>query len=95
MENRGYFMEAGGERFEYIPCLNSEPGHIAALATLSADGSGPHTMTLTADIILASPTDQTNAGRKIREELPDTPGSLGIAISEAIEDAATREDTKY
>jgi len=27
--------------------------------------------------------------------MPDTPGSLGIAISEAIEDAATREDTNY
>ena len=45
--------------------------------------------------VLPSPTDQTNAGRKIREEMPDTPGSLGMAISEAVEDAATREDTKY
>jgi len=42
-----------------------------------------------------SPTDTTNAGRKIRAEHPDTPGSLGIAISEAVEDAATRDDTKY
>ncbi len=43
-----------------------------------------------------SPTDQTNAGRKIREQFgDDTPGSLGIAISEAVEDAATRDDTKY
>lgn len=42
-----------------------------------------------------SPTDMTNAGRKIRAEHPNTPGSLGIAISEAVEDAATREDTKY
>jgi tryptophan synthase beta chain len=45
--------------------------------------------------VAPSPTDRTNAGRAIREKLPDTPGSLGIAISEAIEDAATREDTKY
>ncbi|MHC4198630.1 MAG: TrpB-like pyridoxal phosphate-dependent enzyme [Planctomycetota bacterium] len=45
--------------------------------------------------VIPSPSDQTNAGRKILEEMPDTPGSLGIAISEAIEDAATREDTKY
>ncbi|WP_116367524.1 ferrochelatase [Parahaliea mediterranea] len=31
MENREYFMAAGGERYEYIPCLNAEPGHIDAL----------------------------------------------------------------
>jgi len=42
-----------------------------------------------------SPTELTNAGRQIRAQHPDTPGSLGIAISEAVEDAATREDTKY
>jgi tryptophan synthase beta chain len=45
--------------------------------------------------ITASPSDETNSGRKIREEYPDTPGSLGIAISEALEDAAGRDDTKY
>jgi len=45
--------------------------------------------------VIASPSDKTNAGRAIRESMPDTPGSLGIAISEAIEDAATRDDTKY
>ena len=33
-ENRDYFLEAGGERFDYIPCLNSEPGHIAALTAI-------------------------------------------------------------
>ncbi len=44
---------------------------------------------------IPSPSDQTNAGRKILETDPDTPGSLGIAISEAVEEAATREDTKY
>jgi len=42
-----------------------------------------------------SPSDMTNAGRKIREQFPNTPGSLGIAISEAVEDAATHDDTKY
>ncbi len=36
---------------------------------------------------IASPSDTTNAGRKVLEEMPDTPGSLGIAISEAIEEA--------
>jgi tryptophan synthase beta chain len=45
--------------------------------------------------VVASPSTETNTGRAIRERLPDTPGSLGIAISEAIEDAATREDTNY
>jgi len=42
-----------------------------------------------------SPTKLTNAGRSILEKDPNTLGSLGIAISEAIEDAATHEDTKY
>jgi tryptophan synthase beta chain len=45
--------------------------------------------------IVASPSEETNTGRKIREEYPDTAGSLGIAISEALEDAAGRDDTKY
>ena len=34
VENRDYFLQAGGERYEYIPCLNSEPDHIDALATI-------------------------------------------------------------
>ncbi|MFC1675913.1 TrpB-like pyridoxal phosphate-dependent enzyme [Planctomycetota bacterium] len=38
---------------------------------------------------VASPSNETNAGRKILAEIPDTPGSLGIAISEAIEEAVT------
>lgn len=42
-----------------------------------------------------SPSNRTNYGRKVLEQDPDNPGSLGIAISEAIEDAATHEDTKY
>jgi tryptophan synthase beta chain len=43
----------------------------------------------------ASPSKVTNAGRKILELDPDSPGSLGIAISEAVEDAATHNDTNY
>lgn len=43
----------------------------------------------------SSPTDKTNAGRTVLEKDPDTSGSLGIAISEAMEDAATHDDTKY
>jgi len=42
-----------------------------------------------------SPTDLTNSGRAVLARDPDSPGSLGIAISEAVEDAATREDSKY
>jgi len=38
---------------------------------------------------VASPSSETNAGRQILEQMPDTPGSLGIAISEAIEAAVT------
>jgi tryptophan synthase beta chain len=45
--------------------------------------------------VFASPTNLTEAGRKILAEHPDSPGSLGIAISEAVEMAATRDDTKY
>jgi tryptophan synthase beta chain len=45
--------------------------------------------------VIPSPSTETNTGRAILEKMPDTPGSLGIAISEAIEDAATREDTNY
>lgn len=42
-----------------------------------------------------SPTKLTHAGQMILEQDPDCPGSLGIAISEAVEDAATHDDTKY
>lgn len=43
----------------------------------------------------ASPTTLTNAGRQILAQDPNSPGSLGIAISEAVEVAAMNEDTKY
>jgi tryptophan synthase beta chain len=45
--------------------------------------------------IVPSPSNLTKAGRDILAKDPDSPGSLGIAISEAIEDAASRDDTKY
>jgi tryptophan synthase beta chain len=45
--------------------------------------------------IYPSPSTNTQYGRKVLEEYPDTPGSLGIAISEAVEVAATNEDVKY
>ena len=43
----------------------------------------------------ASPSTLTNAGRKVLGDDPDSPGSLGIAISEAIETAVQRDDTNY
>ncbi|MFN7120236.1 MAG: TrpB-like pyridoxal phosphate-dependent enzyme, partial [Saprospiraceae bacterium] len=45
--------------------------------------------------VYASPTDHTNAGRQILAMDPDSPGSLGIAISEAVERAAMDDNTKY
>ncbi|MFA4991751.1 MAG: TrpB-like pyridoxal phosphate-dependent enzyme [Candidatus Omnitrophota bacterium] len=45
--------------------------------------------------VFASPTNKTKAGRAILKKMPNTPGSLGIAISEAVEDAVMHEDTKY
>jgi tryptophan synthase beta chain len=44
---------------------------------------------------VASPSELTNSGRAILEKDPDNTGSLGIAISEAVEIAATNDDTKY
>lgn len=43
----------------------------------------------------SSPTDLTQAGRNVLAQDPDSPGSLGIAISEAIEVAVQRDDTNY
>jgi len=45
--------------------------------------------------VLPSPTNLTNSGRHILAQDPDSQGSLGIAISEAVEEAASRDDTNY
>ena len=45
--------------------------------------------------VVPSPSPLTNQGRAVLARDPDSPGSLGIAISEAVEDAATRDDTNY
>lgn len=45
--------------------------------------------------VTPSPSTKTEYGKKVLAEDPDTPGSLGIAISEALEAAVKREDTKY
>jgi tryptophan synthase beta chain len=42
-----------------------------------------------------SPSPDTKVGRAMLEKWPDCPGSLGLAISEAVEDAVSREDTHY
>ncbi len=45
--------------------------------------------------VFASPSRETNSGRAVLGRDPDCPGSLGIAISEAVEEAAGRDDTNY
>ena len=45
--------------------------------------------------VVASPSELTQAGRDMLALHPDTPGSLGLAISEAVEEAAGRPDTNY
>jgi tryptophan synthase beta chain len=45
--------------------------------------------------VLASPSEHTESGRQILAHHPASPGSLGIAISEAVEEAAGRDDTNY
>jgi tryptophan synthase beta chain len=45
--------------------------------------------------VLPSPSQHTEAGRKALEQDPDHPGSLGLAISEAVEVAMSRDDTHY
>ena len=44
---------------------------------------------------ISSPSEQTSVGRAILARDPDSPGSLGIAISEAVEEAGSRQDTNY
>jgi tryptophan synthase beta chain len=45
--------------------------------------------------VIPSPSDRTDSGRKILEQDPESPGSLGIAISEAVEDAVKHDDAHY
>jgi tryptophan synthase beta chain len=45
--------------------------------------------------VVASPSQDTQAGRDVLAKYPNSNGSLGIAISEAVEDAAKRDDTNY
>ncbi len=45
--------------------------------------------------VLPSPSPETNYGKSLLAQDPEHPGTLGIAISEALEDAVTHEDTRY
>lgn len=45
--------------------------------------------------VYSSPSGETKFGREFKEKFPDTPGSLGIAISEAVEMAVSEKNTKY
>jgi tryptophan synthase beta chain len=45
--------------------------------------------------VIASPSSETRSGRRILDSDPESPGSLGIAISEAVEEAISRKDTRY
>jgi tryptophan synthase beta chain len=45
--------------------------------------------------VIASPSSETRSGRRVLDSDPDSPGSLGIAISEAVEEAISRKDTRY
>jgi len=45
--------------------------------------------------VIPSPSRNTETGRQALAKDPDNPGSLGLAISEAVEEAAGREDTNY
>jgi len=45
--------------------------------------------------VVPSPSTETNAGRSMLSRDPECSGSLGLAISEAVEDAVSRDDTKY
>ena len=45
--------------------------------------------------VISSPSSKTNAGKKFTDKDPEHPGSLGIAISEAVEDCVTHDNTKY
>ena len=52
-------------------------------------------MTIWGGNVVPSPSEDTEFGRKTLKEQPETPGSLGIAISEAVEDAIAHDSTKY
>ena len=45
--------------------------------------------------VIASPSENTDSGKKILEQDPHSPGSLGIAISEAVEEAAKNKEANY
>jgi tryptophan synthase beta chain len=56
---------------------------------------GRYVMEILGAEVVASPSDRTATGRKVLAQSPASPGSLGIALSEAFEEAQRREDTKF
>jgi len=76
-----YGARAGIACDVYVPGATS-PGKVAQLRAYGAT-------------VHPSPSEVTNAGRAVLAAHPDSTGSLGIAISEAVEVAATHEDTRY
>lgn len=56
---------------------------------------GRYAMEILGAEVVASPSENTQAGRKLLSQDPNSPGSLSIALSEAFEDAAVNNDTKF
>jgi len=56
---------------------------------------GRYAMEILGAEVVPSPSEETLAGKKILAQNPDSPGSLGIALSEAFYEASTRDDTKF
>jgi tryptophan synthase beta chain len=78
----GSFFDLDIEVFMVKVSFNQKPYRRAFMETFGATCT-------------ASPSDTTEAGRAVLGEHPDSTGSLGIAISEAVEMAVQRDDTKY
>jgi len=56
---------------------------------------GRYVMEVLGAEVIPSPSEKTRTGKKILEQTPDSPGSLSIALSEAFEEAITRDDIKF
>ncbi|MEM6604812.1 MAG: ferrochelatase, partial [Pseudomonadota bacterium] len=70
-ENREYFIEAGGERYEYIPCLNDQEMHIEFLADLVSERLVPWIAKTTAKD--STPSNMPKNDAKMTANSPDEP----------------------
>src|SRR5207245_4181976 len=75
--------------------LGLAPNVVIARLSYAQKPDRKHVMNLYGAEVIPSPSDQTNIGKKFLAQDPDHPGSLGIAISEAIESAVTGKNTRY